>query len=346
MGNPSMDNLDFDINVLRAWLEQQTGETGAIQVTPIRGGGSCEMFELKRDTERWAIRRAPVCAVSDTAHNVVREYQVIDALQGSTARVPELLAVCDDIAIIGAPFYIMKYVDGEVIRRKLPRQYIDKPETQGAIGEELIDALSELHELDWRTSSMVELAKPDNFLARQVDRWRSQLESYRSRELTGVDEVAKWLQANRPVSGDLTIMHGDYKVDNAIYSKTLPPRILTLVDFEMTTVGDPLIDLAWAMIFWPEPENLIAIAAPGSDGGMSADYCQRPATLVQRYADKTGRDLSCFQWYQAFAAWKLGIVLEASYAKYTSGVSKNPNHEFFGYLVEQLMLRAQRFALA
>lgn len=340
-----MDSLDFDLDVLRDWLEQQTGEPGAIEVTPIRGGGSCEMFELRRGTGRWAIRRAPVSLVSDTAHNVVREYQVIDALQGSKARVPELLAVSDDNAIMGAPFYIMKYVDGEVIRRKLPQQYIDSPETQGAIGEELIDALVELHDFDWRTSSMVALSKPENFLARQVDRWMSQLASYRHRELPGVDAVAKWLQENRPQNGDLTIMHGDYKVDNAMYSKTLPPRILTLVDFEMTTVGDPLIDLAWAMIFWPEPDNLIAIAAPGSSGGMSAHYCQSPATLVQAYADKTGRDLSGFQWYQAFAAWKLGIVLEGSYAKYTSGASKNPNHEFFGYLVEQLMLRAQRFAI-
>jgi aminoglycoside phosphotransferase (APT) family kinase protein len=99
------------------------------------------------------------------------------------------------------------------------------------------------------------------------------------------------------------------------------------------------------MIFWPEEGNLIAIAAPGSDGGMSADYCQTPQQLVQRYADATGRDMSHFQWYQAFAAWKLGIVLEASYSNYRKGVSKNPNHEFFGFVVDQLMLRAQRFAV-
>ena len=345
MSNPSVDELDFDIGGLRDWIEQQAGRAGAIQVTPIRGGGSCEMFELKRGSERWAIRRAPACSVSDTAHNVMREYQVVKALQGSDARVPELLAASDDTRIIGAPFYVMKYVDGEVIRRKLPRQYIKHPESQAAIGEELIDALVELHDVDWRNSAMVALSKPDNFLARQVDRWMGQLAGYRQRELAGVDAVANWLQANCPPSGDLTVMHGDYKVDNAIFSKTLPPSILTLVDFEMTTVGDPLIDLAWAMIFWPQSDNLIAIAAPGTGGGMSADYCQSPAALVQRYAEKTGRDLSCFQWYQAFAAWKLGIVLEASYAKYTSGVSSNPNHGFFGYLVDELMQRAQRFAV-
>lgn len=129
-----------------------------------------------------------------------------------------------------------------------------------------------------------------------------------------------------------------------MYSKSLPPRVLTLVDFEMTTVGDPLIDLARRMIFWPEQDKLIAIASPGSPSGMSAEYCQRPEELIRRYADRTGRDMIHFQWYQAFAAWKLGIVLEASYAKYLSGESKNPNHEFFGFVIDQLMQRAQRFS--
>ena len=219
------------------------------------------------------------------------------------------------------------------------------PATQPAIGEELIDALVELHAVDWRGTALESMARPEHFLERQVQRWMAQLDGYRCRELAGVDAVARWLEANRPPEGDLTVMHGDYKIDNAMYSRELPPRILTLVDFEMTTVGDPLIDLAWAMIFWPEEGNLIAIAAPGAEGGMDADYCQAPAELVRRYADKTGRDLQYFQWYQAFAAWKLGIVLEGSYAKYLSGESKNPNHEFFGFVVDQLMERAQRFAV-
>jgi len=340
-----MDELDFDLAILNTWLTQQLGEQGDIEVHPLRGGGSCEMFTLDRNGERWVIRRAPLAKVSDTAQNVVREYKVIEALTGSAVRVPELLASCDNPAIIGAPFYIMRYVDGEVIRRKLPDQYIASPETQPRIGEEIIDALVELHAIDWRLTAMADLAKPENFLGRQVDRWLSQLETYRSRDLPGIDDVAKWLAENRPANGDLVVMHGDYKVDNAIYSKDTPPKILTLVDFEMTTVGDPLIDLAWCMIFWPEEGNLIAIAAPGGEGGMNVDYCQAPETLIHRYAEKTGRNMEHFQWYQAFAAWKLAIVLEASYAKFLKGESKNPNHEFFGFLVDQLLERARRFAV-
>jgi len=334
----------YDSGVFSDWFAAQTGRSGDLLVEPMRGGGSCEMFMLLQGDERFVIRRAPLAAVSDTAHNVVREFRVIEALTGNNVRVPEVLVCCDDVSVLGAPFYIMRYVDGEVIRRKLPDHYVGSPEAQPAIGEEMIDALVELHDFDWRGTAMEDLSKPERFLERQVERWSSQLETYRSRDLPGVDDVARWLESNRPAEADLTVMHGDYKVDNVMYSKSLPPRILTLVDFEMTTVGDPLIDLAWCMIFWPEEGNLIAIAAPGNPGGMDAAYCQAPNALIDRYAEKTGRTMSHFQWYQSFAAWKLGIVLEGSYAKFLSGESKNPNHEFFGFVVDQLMERAQRFA--
>jgi aminoglycoside phosphotransferase (APT) family kinase protein len=139
-------------------------------------------------------------------------------------------------------------------------------------------------------------------------------------------------------------MHGDYKLDNVLWSRQPPPRVLSVVDFEMTTVGDPLIDLAWALIFWPEEGNLIALAPPGSPNGIAAEQCQTPAQLAQRYAAATGRDLSTFDWYQAFSAWKLAIVLEASYAKFLRGESTNSHHEVFGFVVDELLSRARRFA--
>jgi aminoglycoside phosphotransferase (APT) family kinase protein len=162
--------------------------------------------------------------------------------------------------------------------------------------------------------------------------------------LEGVDDVAAWLAANQPALGDLTVMHGDYKLDNVLWSRQPPPRVLSVVDFDMTTVGDPLIDLAWALIFWPEAGNLIALASPGTPNGIAADQCQSPEQLVQRYAAATGRDLSGFDWYQAFSAWKLAIVLEASYTKYRRGESSNPHHEVFGFVVDELLSRARRFA--
>jgi aminoglycoside phosphotransferase (APT) family kinase protein len=215
---------------------------------------------------------------------------------------------------------------------------------QHLIGEQLIDTLVDLHAVDWTKTVLAEISRPAGFLDRQVDRWMTQLDSYRLRDLADVDDIARWLQTNLPNHGELAVMHGDYKVDNLIWAPAAPPTVACVVDFEMTTVGDPLIDLAWAMIFWPEDGNSIALAAPGTPNGMEPESCQSPSELVNRYATATGRDLSRFGWYQAFSAWKLAIVLEGSYATHLRGESRNPLHEFFGPLVDQLLVRAGRFA--
>jgi aminoglycoside phosphotransferase (APT) family kinase protein len=336
---------DFDLPRFTEWLDDVTGEPGAVTVTPMSGGASCEMFRVERLGRSWVVRRAPLSSVSDTAHQVIREARVIQALADSAVPVPAILAIGDDPAILGAPFFVMSYVDGDVVRRNgLPDHLAAHPESHSAVGKQLIDTLVSLHAVDWRTTSSAELSHPEGFLARQVDRWMTQLESYRFRDMAGVDDVAGWLAANQPARGDLTVMHGDYKLDNVLWSRQLPPRVLSVLDFEMTTVGDPLIDLAWALIFWPEEGNLIALAAPGTPNGLDADHCQTPGQLVERYTAATGRDLSGFDWYQALSAWKLAIVLEASYAKYRRGESTNPHHEVFGFVVDELLSRARRFA--
>jgi aminoglycoside phosphotransferase (APT) family kinase protein len=335
----------FDVPRFRNWLARATGEPAEVVVSAIPGGASCEMFRVERLGRSWVVRRAPLAAVAGTAHQVVREARIIQSLAGTAVPVPTVLAIAEDSSILGAPFFVMEYVDGVVVRRNgLPESLSAQPQSHHALGEGLIDTLIALHAVDWTQTALAELSRPDGFLTRQVNRWMSQLASYRSRELAGVDEVAAWLTANQPVSGELTVMHGDYKLDNLIWSADPPPRVAGVVDFEMTTVGDPLIDLAWALIFWPAEGNLIALAPPDSPNGISADQCQSPAALAQRYAAATGRDLTGFDWYQAFGAWKLAIVLEGSYAKYRRGESTNPHHEVFGFVVDQLLLRARRFA--
>jgi aminoglycoside phosphotransferase (APT) family kinase protein len=335
----------FDVARFGVWLGEVTGEPAEVTVTPMSGGASCEMFRIERLNQSWVVRRAPIAAVSDTAHQVVREARVIESLADSSVPVPTILAIGDDPAILGAPFFVMSCIDGDVVRRNgLPDGLAAHPESHHAVGEGLIDTLVTLHDVDWRSTPLARLSRPEGFLARQVDRWMTQLESYRSRDLAGVDDIAAWLAANQPAPGELTVMHGDYKLDNLMWSRQPPPRVLSVVDFEMTTVGEPLIDLAWALIFWPADGNLIALASPGTPNGIAADQCQTPDQLVERYAAATGRDLSGFDWFQAFSAWKLAIVLEASYAKYRRGESSNPHHEIFGFVVDELLSRARRFA--
>jgi len=338
--------IDFDVTRLADWLADRTGEPAPVAVTPMRGGGSGEMFRMERLGRPWVVRRAPAVAVSATAHQVVREARIMEMLGAAGFPVPTVLARTDDPTIVGTPFFVMSFVEGGVVRQSgLPEALSNEPDSHGRIGEELIDTLVTLHAVEWRDTCLAELSHPEGFLPRQVDRWMSQLAGYRMRDLDGVDEVASWLRDNAPARADLTVMHGDYKIDNVIWAPSAPPRIVSVVDFEMTTVGDPLVDLAWAMIFWPEEGNLFAFASPGAANGIDQQHCQTPAALVQRYADATGRDLSDFSWYQAFSAWKLAIVMEGSYAKFLRGQSRNPLHESFGVGVDHLLLRAKGFAL-
>jgi aminoglycoside phosphotransferase (APT) family kinase protein len=345
LGGLHLSPDQFDVRRFEDWLTAVTGEPATVAVTPIRGGGSCEMFRVDRLGLSWVLRRAPLVAVSDTAHQVVREAKIIAALADCDVPVPTILAIGYDPQIIGAPFFVMSCVDGEVARRDgLPNYLAQVPETHHRIGEELVDTLARLHAIEWRRTVLAELSRPEGFLERQVNRWMAQLESYRFRPLDGVDDVATWLTDNLPPTGELAVMHGDYKLDNVMWGRYQPPTIVSILDFEMTTVGDPLIDLAWALNFWPEAGNLIALAAPANPSGITADRCQSPEELARRYAEHTGRDLSHFQWYQAFSAWKLAIVLEGSYAAYVRGASTNPHHQNFGFVADELLAHARRYA--
>jgi aminoglycoside phosphotransferase (APT) family kinase protein len=335
---------DFDVSHFAEWLGRETGKQAELTVTAIPGGGSCEMFRVDRLDASWVVRRAPLAAVSGTAHQVIREARVMEVLGAQGIPVPQVLARSDDPSILGAPFFIMSFVEGGVVRRSgLPAAFHAAPNGHSAIGEQLIDALVNLHRAEWRGTALAAISHPEGFLDRQVGRWLSQWNSYRVRELPEFEDLAQWLQAHLPPDGALTVMHGDYKLDNVIWQPAPPPRIACIVDFEMTTVGDPLIDLAWAMIFWPDHDNPIALAAPGTPNGIDAAHCQSPQQLVDRYTRATGRDLSHFDWYQVFSAWKLAVVLEGSYAKHLQGQSRNPLHEFFGPIVVQLLNRAGRF---
>jgi aminoglycoside phosphotransferase (APT) family kinase protein len=345
LGTNEVPALDFDLDAFRPWFQDHTGVLSPLMVTAMRGGASCEMFGIGVDRIEWVVRRAPIAHVSATAHQVVREARIMRSLAPSRVPVPKVVAIEDSGTVLGSPFFVMEHLDGVVVRRSgLPASYLSDPRLHSGIGECLVDTLADLHDIDWTDTALSELSRSPGFLERQVDRWMSQLDGYRHRDLPIVDAVAHWLDANRPPTGDLSIMHGDYKLDNLMLTPQPPAKLVSLLDFEMTTVGDPLIDLAWALMFWPEEGNLIALAGPGSPGPMSLNHTQSPTQLVARYRNRTGRDLRAFDWYQAFSAWKLAIVLEGSYAKYMSGESRNPHHEFFGFVVEQLLARAERFA--
>jgi aminoglycoside phosphotransferase (APT) family kinase protein len=321
---------------LERYLDDALGDRVRITVTPMTGGGSCEVFGVDRGPARWVLRRAPQHASSATAHDVLREFRILDAITDEPVAIARPVVACADESVFGAPFYVMERIDGRPILQSVPTAWAAAPETHGKALEELIDALVAIHAVDWRACGLGDMAHTDDYLSRQLTRWLTQLDSYGGRELHAAHHIADWLGAHRPHDQPSALCHGDYKLDNVLFAREAPPRLLAVVDWEMAAIGDPLVDLAWALIFHPGPEGTMRL---GMAKEPTFDVAHLPdrAQLVERYATRSGRDATRLGWYDVFARWKLAVVLEGSYAKFLRGQSDKPMHEFFGSQVDLLL---------
>jgi aminoglycoside phosphotransferase (APT) family kinase protein len=326
---------------LAAYLDDALPESSGspLAVDRIRGGHSNETFFVTRGSHEWVLRRPPRGPLLPTAHDVSREYRVLSALTGTPVPVPRPILLCADVSVIGAPFYLMERIHGTVIRATLPPAFADDESTRLAIGYELIDRLADLHAVDWQASGLEDFGKPQGYLERQIRRWTGQLDASRNRPLPDLDAVTEWLAANRPESGAATIVHGDYRLDNAMYASEPPARVLAIFDWEMATLGDPLADLGYLLSFWQEPGD------PGAElGDASWRLTAQPGfatrqQLVARYAERTGRQMTHVPFYVALAIWKLAILLEGSYRRHLAGTTDDP---FFATLDRGVPALAQR----
>jgi aminoglycoside phosphotransferase (APT) family kinase protein len=325
---------------LAAFLDGALGDHAPLVVEPLSGGGSCDLFTLRRRGLRLMLRRAPAHASSATAHDVIREFRILDAMKDTGVRIPRPVVACDDPSVFGAPFYVMARVDGVPVRNSIPRSWTRQPEHQHRAYEELLDAIADVHTVDWRTVGLGGLGHPEAFLERQVPRWLAQLDSYGGRNLPTAGELAAWLDANRPPEQRASLFHGDYKADNVLYAPSSPPELLAIVDWEMASIGDPLVDVAWAMIFHPAPGTAMSLGVSGAHA-FDPDGVPPVDQLLGRYAARSGRDVTHMRWYDVFARWKLAIALEGSYAKWQRGESTKPVHEFFGRQADLLLAEAE-----
>ena len=312
-----------DEAALGEYLDEHLGSSSAFSVERHQAGHSNETFFVSRDDARYVLRRPPRGAFLPTAHDVGREYRVLHALDSTTVRSPRTVLMCEDADVIGAPFYLMERVDGVVIRADLPKEFDES--SKGGIGDELVDALVELHAVDIEEAGLGDFGRSDGYLDRQLKRWAGQLELTlpMTRSVPELEALGQWLLANQPVSPPTTLVHGDYKLDNVMFAAEPPARLLSILDWEMSTLGDPLADLGWMMSFWLEE---------GEGGDLVADLSRvtrEPgfrlrAALVKRYEDKTGRDTTGLDWYRVLATWKLAILLEGSYARHLAGMTDDP----------------------
>ncbi len=333
-----------DVPALERFLAEHAPGNGApLDVRKHVAGYSNETFYVTRGDSRWVLRRPPSGDLLPTSHDVLREYRVLSAVAGRGVRAPRTIAACDDASVIGAPFYLMEYVDGVVIRDALPPA-LDNPGERGRIGEELVDTLAEIHAVDWRAAGLEGLGRPDGYLERQVRRWSRQWELTipRTRPLPGLDAVTEWLRTHVPESPAATLVHGDYKLDNVIFAREAPARLLAVLDWEMSTIGDPLADLGWMLSNWGDlglPATGTPVGAPLRDASSGA---RTREDLLARYQEKTGRSLRDFQFYLLLAVWKLGAILEGLYALYLSGTASNPNSAVFELGVPAFVERMHR----
>jgi len=324
---------------LRANLPPQEGE---LVVEKHEAGFSNETFYVSWGPKRWVMRRPPRGDILPTAHDMLREHRVLSGLVSTGVRVPHPAVACSDVSIIGAPFYLMERIEGIVIRDQLPPEF-DTMEDRRRIGEELIDALTELHAVDWQSTPLHNLSKPQGFLDRQLKRWIGQLELTlpHTRPLPGIHEVTEWLTQHLPSQSATTIVHGDYKLDNVMFA-THPARLVAIFDWEMATLGDPLADMGWLISYWgptgdppdPEPKGSNYIT---SQAGFSSHE-----ELITRYEEKTRRKMQHFPFYHCFAVWKNAIILEGLYRHYLEGTASNPKANEFEWKVPQFVDRAHR----
>lgn len=319
----------LDLDRLRELLDRERPGlvTGPLSGRLIEGGRSNLTYAVTDGTARWVVRRPPLGHVLATAHDMRREHRVISALHPTNVPVPRPLLLCEDEEVLGAPFYVMEFVEGTPYRTAAQLAPLGPERTRAAVLN-LVDTLVELHAVDPAEVGLGDFGRPEGFLDRQLRRWAKQLDASRNRDLPGIDELHATLGRELPRSPAPTVVHGDYRLDNVLIGGE-DDTINAILDWEMSTLGDPLTDLG-LLVMYSSP-----LGMPDSPVSTTAQAPGHPAPgeLVERYAARSGRDVSAVAWYTAFAWFKLAVILEGIHYRYTLGQTVGRGFDRIGDLV-------------
>jgi len=339
---PVRQGEELNLEALGQYLRGKIdGAESGITLSQFPSGHSNLTYLLAAGSHEYVLRRGPLGPVPPKAHDMAREYRVLEAIHPHFPEAPPVLHLCEDPSVTGAVFFLMERRNGFVLRSSIPEQIAAIPNYPVRISEAFIQCLVRLHAIDVAQTGLLALGKPEGFLERQVEGWAERWQRSKTGELTVMDEVIRWLRAHLPESGRPTLVHNDYKLDNVMLPLASVDRIEAVLDWEMTTVGDPLADLGLTLCYWwwanlPELRSSVAPSIISQPGWFTREQ------VVNRYAELSGRDVSHINYYEVLGVFKLAVILQQIYFRYKRGQTADQRFEDFGMRVQALAQFAAR----
>ncbi len=327
---------ELNQQALVSYLQGKLEGVDNLTVEQFPGGHSNLTYMLRTPAREYVLRRGPLGPVAPKAHDMAREYKVLKAVHPFFQPAPEVFLVCDNPSIVGAVFFIMERRHGIVVRDRVPPELAAFSDYQQRVSRGFIDCLVELHAIDIQKHGLISLGKPDGFLERQVHGWFERWLRAKTEEIALMDRIIQWLTDRMPASPAPTLVHNDFKLDNVMLNLEDPGRIEAVLDWEMATVGDPLVDLGLILCYWAQPSD---------PGGTKASITAQPGwytrdELIGRYAQQTGRDMSLINYYEVFALFKLAVVLQQIYVRFHRGQTQDERFRHFDKRVHNLIQQA------
>jgi aminoglycoside phosphotransferase (APT) family kinase protein len=316
---------------------------GELRVRQFPSGASNLTYLLRVGEWEGVLRRPPLGPVPPRAHDMLREAAILRRLHPVFPLAPEPYAACDDASVLGAPFYVMERRKGRVLDARLPPALAGDASALRRISEAAVDTLVALHAVDYRAAGLAEFGHPDGFLQRQAEGWIGRYEKARTGDVPEVEPLARWLRDNVPDSPAPTLIHNDFKLNNLLLDPADPGRVAAVLDWEMATVGDPLLDLAVSLGYWVEPTDPQPLRALVPTVTSSPGFFTR-AEFVRRYADRSGRDVGALEWYMAFAYFKLAVIVQQIHARWARGQTQDGRFATFGEAARLLIVHAHSLA--
>ncbi len=344
---PVRKGEELSLEKLEVYLRERLGDllaenqlaSSEIRISQFPGGHSNLTYLISLGSREFVLRRPPVGPVAPTAHDMPREYRLLEKINPHFPLAPRPFHLCEDASVIGVPFYLMERRRGLVIRRETPPEIGDSLDLRRRVSESVVDTLTALHRVDIHSTGLDSIGKPVGFVTRQVRGWAERWQRAKTTEIKEIDEVIEWLQQRIPPEPDplnpATLVHNDFKLDNVMLDPADPARVVAVLDWEMCTTGDPLVDLGVLLCYWPEGADTEARRESISPVTTEPGWMTR-AQLVQRYSEKSGRDVTGIAFYEVFALFKIAVVVQQIYFRYARGQTRDERFAGFGPRVEGL----------